>query len=351
MKEQRYLRRDFLKLGGCSIGGGMLASSILPAKLVAAPKVEAKGKIPEKFVGMTPILPTTINEDGSLDLQGQKNLVEYCLACSSVAIGHLAFASEFHKVSNEDRDVIISNLVESVNGRVPIFIGVSSPSTSQSIEFAKRARDLGADMLMLMVPYITIPSWDETRKFYEKVCSATSLPVILQDAGSSSAMMTPERMLQLSKENPNLRYVKPEGGNFLQKVARLMEIGEGRLEVMGGAGGKRMIHMLRLGVRSFMTGTEALDIHAAILKAYVGGDEEKAMRIYSTKFCPYFEFYSVYSEQLLKEMLHMRGIISCPKPLDPPSSKQMCEAERKEFEWVLKQIPFEKWTGKPLAFK
>ena len=306
--------------------------------------------IPNKFRGMTPILPTTIFENNELDLESQRNLVRYCLDCGAVAIGHLAFASEFHKLTDAMRCAVIRTVVEEVNGRVPVFIGCAGASNRIAVDLAKQAQDLGADMVMACTPYVTIPDWDGTRRYFADVCNAVNLPVILQDIGSSAAILTAERILQLCEENANMRHVKPEGGNFLAKVAKLFELAGDKLDIIGGFGGKHMIHLLRLGVTAFMTGTEAVDVHGAVVHAYLTGDVERAARIYYEKLLPYFMFYGDYSEELLKVMLHRRGIITCAKALEPATPQRMSAAEMREFLWTLDRIPFTPWKNGALSF-
>ncbi len=309
----------------------------------SAAMTQQKAPIPPRFRGMTPILPTAVDPRGDIDEASQRNLVRYCLDCGAVAIGHLAFASEFFKLTAKQRRQVIEVTVDEVAGRVPVFIGAAGASNRIAVDYAKEAEDLGADMVMASTPYVTVPDWEGMRSYYADVCAAVKVPVILQDTVPSSATLTAERIVQLSKENPNLRHVKPEGAGFLAKIAKLNELGEGKLDIMGGYGGKHMIHMLRLGVTSFMTGTEAVDLHASVVGAYLAGDEKKAADIYYGKLLPYFMFYEEYSEELLKKMLHMRGIIACPDALKPRAPARMSEAEWKEFLWTLERIPFTPW--------
>ena len=58
------------------------------------------------FRGMMPILPTAITPDGKIDEKSQRRLVQYVLQCGAVAIGHFGFASEFHKISDNDRTLL-----------------------------------------------------------------------------------------------------------------------------------------------------------------------------------------------------------------------------------------------------
>lgn len=300
-------------------------------------------KIPkEPFRGMMPIMPTAITETGDLDEKSQRRLVHYCLDCGAVAIGHFGFASEFHKIPEDHRRQLIQIIVNEVSGRVPVFIGVTAPSNRMAVNYAKEAESLGADMLMASIPYVNVPDARGTFEYYSRLSEAVSLPIIIQDAGHSASVLTPDLVYRMYCEIERVHYIKAEGKDFLAKTAALTKLSGGKLPIIGGAGGKHMIHMLRLGVTAFMTGTEALDIHASVVDAYLAGDEEEAARIYYERILPYFMFYIDYSEELLKWMLHTRGVMDCPKVLSPPAAPPMSDIERQELNWVLERIGWKK---------
>jgi hypothetical protein len=73
----------------------------------------------------------------------------------------------------------------------------------------------------------------------------------------------------------------------------------------------------------------------------LNGDETGAAEIYFNRILPYLTFYLDYPEELLKSMLHRRGIIDHPAVLAPPAGAPMSDVERREFEWILKRIGFD----------
>lgn len=298
------------------------------------------------FQGPMPILPTPVASDGTIDEVSLRRLVRYGLRCGAAAIGHFGIASEYHKISDDDRTAIIEILVDEVGGRVPLFVGVAANAGHIAAAYARQAERMGVDLLMLATPQMKMPDRDAMCDYFRRVAGATPLPIIVQDTPVSAPILTAEVTWDLCQELPTLQYVKAEGGDFLTKSVRLMELSEGKVSVIGGAGGRQMIHMLRVGVKAFMTGTEAMDMHAAVIAAYLAGDEEGAARIYYERVLPYFAFYEVHSEELLKEMLYRRGVIDCPDVIAPRAATPMSDVERREFEWVLERINFlTPWPG------
>ena len=154
--------------------------------------------------------------------------------------------------------------------RIPIHINMTSD------DLYKIILPLGADMLMVGIPYVAKPTREELFDYYKEICGAVSLPVIVQDTAKSDALLSVDFVWRMYQELDNIHFVKAEGQDFISKSHRLLERSKGTLGVIGGAGGSHMIHLLRIGITSFMTGTEALDLHSAVVNAFLAGDEEGA---------------------------------------------------------------------------
>ena len=300
------------------------------------------------FRGMMPVMPTPVTDDGEVHEPSLRRLVQYCLQCGAVAVGHLGGASEFSKVADDQRPRIIELVVAEAAGRAPVFIGVTAPARRTAVRYAQQAQALGAHLLMAGAPYVDVPDAKGMFDYYRALSEAVSIPIIVQDTGISDPVLTPPFIARLHQELPNIRYAKLEGHRFLVKSAEVMAlVGEG-LQVIGGAGGCHLLHLLRVGVTSFMTGTEALDIHGAVVPAYLEGDQELAARIYFERLLPYLMFYQEYPRELLKGMLHERGIIDTPLVIPPGSPATISEVERRELDWVLDRIGWRKqWPDIP----
>ena len=290
------------------------------------------------FKGQMPILPTTVTDGGEIDVESQKNLVDYLLENNACAIGHLGGASEYFKVSQRDREVIIATIVERVNKRVPVFIGNTCVSVGQSVDNAKIAERMGADMLMVCSPIYGSLSAAQLFDYYRAVADAVSLPIIVQDTGASSDKYSAEFIAKLAREIPTVGYAKTEGKNFLERACRLMELAGDDIQVIGGAAGFHMIQLLRRGVLAYMTGTEAADIHGGVISAYLSGDVDRAVSLYYTTLLPYLELFNLNNRPMLKYMLHKRGVLVNQNPVPPASSEPMSDIMLEEFEWIWRRI-------------
>lgn len=292
------------------------------------------------FRGMMPILPTPVDEQGNIDTEDIASLVRYVLDAGAVAVGHLAGASEYQYVAWDDRPVIIKATVDAVAGKVPVFIGTAACNLKDTVYNTEQAQALGADMIMLCSPPTGACTQEELFDYYEKVCSSVSLPVIVQDTGNSWPCFTPDFLVKLYNEIENIGYVKAEGGAWLVKLNELMHKVPDGMQVIGGAAGKNMMQMLRMGITAYMTGTEATEIHNAVVSAYLAGDAKRALHVYCTALMPYLEVYTSHSfHASLKHMLHRRGIIKNELLIFPgKETAQTSEYVLSELDWILDEI-------------
>lgn len=292
-----------------------------------------------------PIMTTVILENGDIDIESTNRLVDYLLDAGAVAIGHLGGASEHGKIAAEDRLILIKTVVERVKGRVPVFIGAASNSMKGAILNAKNAQELGADMIMLCSPTTGNCKSEELYGYYKNVCNAVNLPVIVQDTGPSANTYTAEFICRLYDTIENVGYVKSESGNYLAKTDKMNKITGGDMPIIGGAAGNHMIQLLRLGVTAFMTGTEAQEIHNAVVQAWLSGNEDLAVDLYFTTLLPYLQMYTTNNRTFCKYMLHRRGIIANPSPLFPPDYEPADAVQYRELEWILDRIEHNKIKG------
>ena len=294
------------------------------------------------FKGQMPILPTTLNRDGAIDIAGQKKIVEYLLSNKVAAIGHLGGASEYHKISQKDRELIINTVVEQVNGKVPVFIGNTCLSLSQSIENAKIAQKLGANMLMVCSPIYGRINQKQLFDYYHALSQEVALPIIVQDTGASADQYTVEFMLKLAREVSTVGYAKTESNDFLRRIYQLKKEVNDDIQIIGGAAGFHMIQMLRQGLTAFMTGTEASEIHCGVINAWLDGDTDKAIHIYYTKLLPYLSLFNLSNRSMLKYMLKKRGLVENTSPLFPDDTAPLTTELVDEFEWIWQRIESDK---------
>ncbi len=106
------------------------------------------------FRGVFTIPSTPFCEDGEIDVPSFRRVVDFCVAFGAHGLVYPVNASEFTSLSDAERFRLTEVLVEQNAGRVPAIIGVAAVTQEVAARFARHARDVGADGVIAMPPYI-----------------------------------------------------------------------------------------------------------------------------------------------------------------------------------------------------
>ena len=109
------------------------------------------------LAGYIPDLPTPFDESDRLDLAAFAKLCERQIEANVSAIVVGETAGEASTLTPAEHDTIVRTAVETARGRVRVIAGAGSNSTSQAIEWTRRAEAAGADAVLSVVPYYNNP--------------------------------------------------------------------------------------------------------------------------------------------------------------------------------------------------
>lgn len=239
----------------------------------------------EPYKGILPIAPTIFHENGDLDIEGNRRVMDLMVDQGVDGICILANFSEQFLLTDEERDQVMRLSLEQVAGRVPVIVTTSHFSTRIAAARAKAAADAGAKMLMMMPPYHgALLKADEQGmiEHFKAVADACGIPIILQDAPLSGVTMTVPFMIRLAKEVPLVRYFKIEVPGTAGKLRALIEAGGDA--VAGPFDGEEAITLmadLDAGATGTMTSAMIPDLIKPILAAHAAGDRKQAAALYA----------------------------------------------------------------------
>ena len=150
--------------------------------------------------GSIPALVTPMLDDGSVDYEALRKLIDWHIAEGTDAIGVVGTTGESPTVNVEEHCEIIRVSVEQAKGRVPIMAGCGANSTAEAIELAKFARKVGADCQLQVVPYYNKPTQEGQYRHFKAIAEATGdLPIILYNVpGRSVAALQHDTVLRLA---------------------------------------------------------------------------------------------------------------------------------------------------------
>ena len=162
-------------------------------------------------------LITPFKEDGSVDYEALLRLVEYQIQSGTDFLCVLGTTAETPTLTAEEKTKIKQLVVERVNGRIPILLGVSSNCTQTVVDTLTNDDFTGVDAVLVAVPYYNKPSQEGIYQHYKAIANATKLPVVLYNVpGRTGVNMTAETTLRLARDFENIVAIKEASGNITQ---------------------------------------------------------------------------------------------------------------------------------------
>ncbi len=128
-------------------------------------------------------------QDGRVDEQGLKDLIEFQIAGGTHGIVPCGTTGESATLSHDEHHRVVELTVRTVAGRVPVLAGTGSNSTSESIELTRAAKEAGANGALMITPYYNKPSQEGLYQHFKAVAGAVpDLPIILYNVPSRTAI-------------------------------------------------------------------------------------------------------------------------------------------------------------------
>ena len=268
--------------------------------------------------GVYNIMPTPFNEDETIDIQSLKSVTEFMLSSGLHGITVLGVLGEAHKLTDAERDIVLSAVIDVVSGEIPVCVGTSHPSTYGCIATSQRAIDLGASSVMITPPKLMRPSDAAVRDHYMTLADTLDAPIVIQDHPSSTGVyMSTELLLEMADSESALRNIKLEDEPSPKKVSDLLSQNPA-MKIFGGLGGIMFLEELRHGAVGTMTGFAFPNVLVRIYDKFNDGDLKGAEELFN-RYCPLisFENQKYINLPLRKQAYYRRGIISSPTARKP----------------------------------
>jgi 4-hydroxy-tetrahydrodipicolinate synthase len=267
------------------------------------------------LTGVCTITLTPFTEGGDVDLESIDSLAGLYLDSGVYGLTILGIMGEAHKLSDEERSMVVGRYIEAARGRVPVVVGCSAVATKVTVERAREAETAGAAAIMVAPPN-NVRNLDLVFEHYRRVAEAVSVPVVVQDEPVNTGVIMPAPFIaRVINEIEGCRYVKLEEAPTTIKITNLIEKIEDpdkRAGIFGGLGGMYFYEELARGAVGIMTGFAYQEILVRTYKLFSEGREREA-REYFFRYLPLVRFEAqlgVGGVGIRKEVFKMRGAIS-----------------------------------------
>jgi dihydrodipicolinate synthase/N-acetylneuraminate lyase len=239
----------------------------------------------KSYRGVLPIAPTPFKENGDLDLEGMRRVLDCMIDQGVDGICILANYSEQFLLTDEERNVLQDLALRHVASRVPVIVTCSHFSTRIAADRGRRAAEAGAAMLMLMPPYHgALLKADEAGmiQHFAQVADAARVPLMIQDAPLSGVNLSVPFLAKLAREVPLASYFKIEVAGTAAKLRALIVAGGNA--IAGPFDGEESITLmadLDAGATGTMPSALMPDLIKPIVAHYAAGRRQEAAALYS----------------------------------------------------------------------
>ena len=232
------------------------------------------------FEGSGVALVTPFKENGEVDFDKMKELVEFHIANGTDAIIVCGTTGEASTLSHEEHLACIKACVEYVDHRIPVIAGAGSNCTGTAIYLSTEAESYGVDGLLLVTPYYNKATQNGLIAHFTAIANSVKIPIILYNVPSRTGCnIQPETAVTLAKTVPNIVGIKEASGNIAQ-VVKLAKLADGCIDIYSG-NDDQVVPLLSLGgkgVISVLSNVAPEDTHN-ICAEYFAGNVEKSREL------------------------------------------------------------------------
>ena len=137
--------------------------------------------------------------DSPLDSEAMAQLIEFHIENETDAIVAVGTTGESATLDEDEHCAVIRQVVEQVNGRIPVIAGTGANATSEAMRLTRHAKEIGADACLLVTPYYNKPTQEGLYQHYRTVAEAVDIPQILYNVpGRTACDMQPETVGRLA---------------------------------------------------------------------------------------------------------------------------------------------------------
>ena len=237
-----------------------------------------------QYSGIWPVAPTPFHDDGTVDIEGMKRVLDCLIDQGADGICILANFSEQFLISDAEREMLARTSIEHVAGRIPTIVTISHFATKIAVERAQFAKDLGADIVMMMPPYHGALLKGNAQQTFEqfKAVGEVGIPIMVQDAPLSGVELPVPLLLRMAHEIEMVKLFKIECPRAANKLRILISEGGAAIEApFDGEEAITLLADLDAGATGSMTSGLIVDQIKPVITHHLAGRTNEAIEAYA----------------------------------------------------------------------
>jgi 4-hydroxy-tetrahydrodipicolinate synthase len=171
----------------------------------------------KKLKGTGVAIVTPFKNDLSIDFAAFGRVVNHVINGGVNYIVVLGTTGESVTLTKDEKKAIICYILEAIDGRVPLVVGIGGNNTQEIINQVRNLDLSGVDAILSVAPYYNKPNQRGIFQHFKAIATWSPIPVIIYNVpGRTGSNISAETCLQLARECENILGVKEASGNFEQ---------------------------------------------------------------------------------------------------------------------------------------
>jgi len=181
----------------------------------------------KKFKGTGVAIVTPFKNDSSIDFSALGRIIYHVIKGGVNYIIAMGTTGEASTLTKDEKQALISYVVEAVDKRIPVVIGIGGNNTQEIINCIREMDLDGVEGILSVAPYYNKPNQRGLLQHFKAIATCSPLPVIIYNVpGRTSSNITSDTCIELANECENIVGIKEASGD----LAQIMRIIKGKPE-------------------------------------------------------------------------------------------------------------------------
>jgi 4-hydroxy-tetrahydrodipicolinate synthase len=181
----------------------------------------------KKIKGTGVAIITPFKNDSSIDFAALGRVVNHVISGGVNYIVAMGTTGESVTLTKDEKKAIVSYVVETIDNRVPLVIGIGGNNTQDVINSVRHCNLEGVDGILSVAPYYNKPTQKGIFQHFKAIATSSPVPVILYNVpGRTACNISADTCLELAHACDNIVAVKEASGDMTQ----IMKIIKGKPE-------------------------------------------------------------------------------------------------------------------------
>lgn len=184
-------------------------------------------RLPQPLRGIIPPLVTPLRDRDALDIPGLERLIDHLINGGVSGLFILGTTGEGPSLSYRLRRELIERSCKHTAGRVPVLVGITDTSFTESVSLARYSADCGASAVVTSAPYYFPAAPPEMQEYIQHLTAEMPLPLFLYNMPGLTKVSFDIELVRRALDMPGIAGVKDSSCDMIY-FHRLIEVAKQR---------------------------------------------------------------------------------------------------------------------------